>query len=119
MKYLYLNLFFTLVTLSLSAQQVPQYSLIQFNRAAANPAVAGASGYLEAAGVFRKQWLGLEGSPMSQNVNIHAPLYFLSSGVGLNVSNDFIGAERTTSANLQYSYILRLGNETTVSLGLG
>ncbi len=119
MRYLYPVFFLILVAFSASAQQVPQYSLIQFNRASANPAVAGSSGYLEAAGVFRKQWLGLDGSPMSQNLNIHAPIYFLNSGVGLNISNDFVGAERTTSANLQYSYILRLGDETVVSLGIG
>ncbi len=119
MRDLYLIFCFILVVSSLSAQQVPQYSLMQFNRASANPAVAGVSGYLEAAGVFRKQWLGLAGSPMSQNLNIHAPIYFLNSGVGLNISNDFVGAERTTGANLQYSYILRLGEETVISLGLG
>ncbi len=114
-------LFFVILSFSipilLKAQQTPQYTLFAFNQHAYNPGYAGVGYSLEATAVFRKQWLGLEGSPMTQNLNLHLPLNFLSSGVGVNIENEFIGAIRQTKASLSYAYHLGLKN-TKLSFGI-
>ena len=102
----------------ISAQQVPQYSLYALNPYALNPAYAGLENTLVATGVYRQQWSGLLGAPATQHVNAHLPIYAISSGVGLKVENDVIGAHNTTQAILSYSYQMELTRNALVSVGL-
>ena len=92
------------------AQQWPQYSMYSWNQFATNPAYAGMDGSLTFTGAVRKQWVGLEGSPLSQQANLHVPVYFLNSGFGLYLSNDQTGAEHTLGVGVAYSYQLNLGD---------
>lgn len=103
----------------LSAQQVPQYSMYQINPYAYNPAYAGMENTLVATGVYRKQWADLKGAPEGQHVNAHLPLDMISSGIGLKVDNDNIGAHRTTQVLMSFSYRLALGREASLSAGVG
>ncbi|GAB4490425.1 MAG: type IX secretion system membrane protein PorP/SprF [Saprospiraceae bacterium] len=101
-----------------SAQQFPQYSLYMLNPYAYNPACAGLENTLVANGVYRQQWSNLEGAPVTVHFNAHLPFYVISSGVGLKVENDVIGAHRTTQAVLSYDYQLELGRTTLLSMGI-
>lgn len=117
------NYYFTLVLYVcgfgfLSAQQVPQYSLYALNPYAYNPAYAGLENTLVATGVYRQQWSGLLGAPSTQHVNAHLPIYAISSGVGLRVENDVIGAHNTTQAILSYSYQKEINRNALISFGL-
>ena len=103
---------------SLLAQQLPQYSMYMLNPYAVNPAYAGMENTLVATGVYRQQWSNLDGAPVSQHINTHLPLFFISSGVGLKVENDVIGAHRTTQAALSYNYQLALGPTAILSAGV-
>lgn len=103
--------------LALHAQQAPQYSLYMLNPYAYNPAYAGLGNTLVANGVYRQQWAGLRGAPETQHFNVHLPLYMISSGVGLRVENDVIGAHRTTQAVLSYSYQREFGRNSLLSIG--
>lgn len=102
----------------LFGQQVPQYSLYALNPYAFNPAYAGLENTLVATGVYRQQWSGLLGAPSTQHVNAHLPIYAISSGVGIRVENDVIGAHNTTQAVLSYNYQMNLNRNTLLSLGL-
>jgi type IX secretion system PorP/SprF family membrane protein len=102
----------------LAAQQVPQYSLYMLNPYAYNPAYAGLENTLVATGVYRQQWSNLEGAPVTQHVNAHLPLFVISSGVGLKVENDGIGAHRTTQAALSYNYQLEFSRTAILSVGM-
>lgn len=82
-----------------------------------NPAYAGLDNSLSITGGFRKQWVDLEGSPTSQNLNLHMPLYIVSGGIGLNVENDVLGPERRTAATLAYNYQMPVGGGR-LSIGL-
>ncbi len=112
-------LIFCFLCFHAKGQQAIQYSLYSFNPYNYNPAYAGLEGSLVFTGVFRKQWVGFPGSPMSQNFNAHLPWHFMNGGAGLSVENDFIGAERNTTLNLSYNYIARLNNEQSLSIGVG
>ncbi|MCB0592854.1 MAG: type IX secretion system membrane protein PorP/SprF [Lewinellaceae bacterium] len=99
-------------------QQPAQYSLFMMNKLNWNPAYAGLDNSLSATGVYRAQWTGLEGNPVTQNVNFHLPLYVLSSGIGVNLENDELGAERRTTGTVSYNYQLPVGRRGLLAIGL-
>ncbi len=98
------------------AQQPAQYSLFMLNKYHYNNAYNGLDESLSLTGVFRKQWVGFKGTPLNVNFNAHMPIEFLSSGVGLGMEYDAIGAYKNLSVRASYSYLLKLG-EGTLSLG--
>lgn len=83
-----------------------------------NPAYAGLDHSLSATGIYRAQWDQLEGNPITQNINVHMPLYIFSSGIGINLENDELGAERRTSGSVAYNYQLPVGRKALLALGL-
>lgn len=119
MRYTLPLLFALSLSCLLNAQQASQYSLYMLNEHAFNPAYAGLDNSLSITGVFRKQWVNLEGSPTQQQVNMHMPLYILRGGFGINIENDALGAERNTSATLSYNYWLPINKKNILALGLG
>lgn len=98
-------------------QQPAQYSLYFMNKLNWNPAYAGLDHSLSITGAYRKQWVDLAGSPTTQNINMHMPLYLLGGGIGINVENDEIGAERIATATLSYNYQMQVGSGI-LSMGL-
>jgi type IX secretion system PorP/SprF family membrane protein len=110
-------IFFFTTYQPLAGQQPGHYSLYFMNKMHWNPAYAGLDHSLSITGAFRKQWVGLEGSPSSQNVNAHMPLYIASGGIGINIENDMLGAERSSSALMAYNYQMPLGSGI-LSVGL-
>ena len=116
--HLFLSFTFTFVCLHLAAQQTPQYSLYMLNQFGQNPAYAGLDNTLSATGVYRTQWVGLAGAPVTQIVNAHMPLNVISSGIGIQVENDLIGASQRTAASFAYSYQLELNRSSRLSIGL-
>ncbi len=111
-------LFFALWANFMQAQQLAQYSLWLLNPYGYNPAFAGLEPSLVANGTYRQQWVDLDGAPVTQQINAHLPIKFLSSGAGLRMENDAIGAHRTTQVMLSYNYQLGLG-AGVLSLGTG
>ena len=118
MKHIF-TLFALLFGITLAfGQQPAQYSLFMMNKINWNPAYAGLDNSLSLTGIYRSQWIGLEGNPITQNVNAHVPLYVISSGVGINLENDELGAERRTTGTLSYSYQMQMGRKGLLALGL-
>lgn len=94
---------FLLFSLSVMAQQPAQYSLYMFNQYNFNSAYAGLDESVSATGIFRQQWVGLEGSPSTQNFNVHLPLYMIKGSFGLGIENDALGAERNLKITAAYN----------------
>jgi type IX secretion system PorP/SprF family membrane protein len=107
-----------ILTLSLFAQQDPQYSQYQFNQMIINPAYAGTKDALSAVIDIRKQWSGFDGAPKTQSFSFHGPLKKKRIGLGLNAYNDAIGPKRVTAAYGNISYILPLSNKLKLSFGI-
>jgi type IX secretion system PorP/SprF family membrane protein len=107
-----------LMAMRLFAQQVPQSSLYALNPYAFNPAYAGMENTLVATGVYRQQWSGLKGAPVTQHINAHLPLYAISSGIGIRIENDVIGAHNSSQALLSYNYQLQAGRNAVLSIGV-
>lgn len=56
------------------AQQRPHYTQYVLNNFILNPAVAGIENYWDAKISHRRQWVGLDGAPVTTYVTIHGPL---------------------------------------------
>lgn len=104
--------------LGVSAQQLAQYSSWMLNPYLYNPSAAGLDNTLIVTGAYRKQWVDLDGAPVSQHLNVSMPVRFLKSGVGIRLDNDGLGAHQTTQAMLNYSYHLNVP-VGLLSLGAG
>ncbi|MGH1336419.1 MAG: PorP/SprF family type IX secretion system membrane protein [Aureispira sp.] len=103
---------------SLQAQQPAQYSLFMLNKYAYNNAYNGLDRSLSITGVFRKQWVNFPGSPLSVNFNAHMPLEIISSGIGIGVEYDALGAYSNLALRGSYSYIIDLKESGRLSIGL-
>lgn len=111
---LIVQLFFSRIC---SAQQFPQFALFADNLNTYNPAVTGVQDYLVVNGAARYQWIGMNGSPFSQSINAHTPLYKWRSGAGVTMINSQQGLQRNTSAGFNYAYMIRKKN-SIFSLGV-
>lgn len=109
---------------ALYGQQDPMFTKYFFNTLVYNPAYAGSKEYLSIVALAREQWVGwnqgLEegkgGAPGSQTFTLHAPWHD-RVGWGLSISNDRIGATKTTGVNAAYAYRVPFG-KAKLSLGI-
>lgn len=102
----------------LQAQQDAQYTQYMYNTVSVNPAYAGSRGNLSIAGLHRSQWLGLEGAPKTQTLNVHSPIGYRGVGLGISVVNDQIGPTSETYFDADFSYTVLVSAEARLSFGL-
>jgi len=120
MKKLLFIFFCTVASVSeLVAQQDAQYTQYMYNTVAINPAYAGSRDALSIAALHRSQWLGLDGAPRTQTLNVHSPVS-KTVGLGLSVVNDEIGngTNQETFFDGVFSYTISLSREQRLSFGL-
>ena len=108
MRYLFTILALLVLALSANAQQDAQYTQFMFNKVAFNPAYAGSHKAPCLSGIYRTQWVNLDGAPVSQNVNFHMPLFNNRVGIGLSIYHDDIGPTNTWNYAMQYAYRVKV-----------
>ena len=89
---------------AVGAQQLGHYSLFWLDPVQFNPAYAGLDNSLSITGTYRAQWAGLQGQPTSQRVSAHLPVYYLSSGFGVEAERDQLGARTLNRFGASWSY---------------
>lgn len=99
------------------AQQDPLFTQYMFNRLLINPAYAGSRDQMSIVGIWRQQWVGWEGAPVTQSFGMHTPTADQRHGFGLHVLNDRIAFTSNTLASFSYAYRIPLG-EGKLALGL-
>ncbi|MEP6803007.1 MAG: type IX secretion system membrane protein PorP/SprF [Flavobacterium sp.] len=101
-KIIVVFLFFSAVC---SAQQDSQFTQYMYNTITINPAYAGSRGALSVFGLYRTQWVGLDGAPETSTFSVNTPLSNSNLGLGVSLVNDKIGPtnENTLSADLSYT----------------
>ena len=101
------------------AQQDPQYTQYMYNTMSVNPAYAGQRETLSVTGLYRTQWVGLDGAPDTQTFGIHAPLSNERIGLGLSVVNDALGPADETYVDANFAYTVPLDRlYTKMTFGL-
>jgi len=117
-KYLWVGLLAITSTTATFAQQDAQYTQYMYNTLAVNPAYAGSRGHMSIAALHRSQWVGLDGAPKTQTVNLHTPLGYNGLGLGISVVNDQIGPTSETYFDLDISYTINVSDEARLSMGV-
>jgi type IX secretion system PorP/SprF family membrane protein len=101
------------------AQQDVQFTHYMYNMSVINPAYATADeSMLNIGGLYRTQWVGLEGAPKTGTFFAHTPLNEKIE-VGISFTNDNIGnVVDENNIYADFAYVLPVGFESKLSLGL-
>jgi type IX secretion system PorP/SprF family membrane protein len=108
----------TVLSAQVAAQQVPVYGQYFVNPFLYNPAVAGTGDGARAYSVFRKQWVGIPGSPETQTLTLDGPANNNRMGLGLTLYNDMNNIMTRQGGMGTYAYHIPLATDHTLSVGL-
>jgi type IX secretion system PorP/SprF family membrane protein len=109
--------FTLLLTGLVYGQQDPHYTQYMYNQNILNPAYAGSRGDLSIGLLGRSQWVGIEGAPDTQTINIHSAVGN-NLGVGLSVIHDQIGPVEESNIMLDLSYTIQVSEIGNLALGV-
>lgn len=102
-----------------TAQQDAQYTQYMYNTISVNPAYAGSRGVFSALGLYRTQWVGLDGAPTTQTVSLNTPLDDEGKlGLGVSFVNDEIGPSEEQYFFVDFSYTIDTSDDAKLSFGL-
>ncbi|WP_304235020.1 type IX secretion system membrane protein PorP/SprF [Jiulongibacter sediminis] len=117
------HLLLVMVSVSVYAQNDPQFTQYVFNNMYLNPGATGMGGRTAISAIYRTQWTGYTGTfdaggaPVTQQVSASLPFNTLKGGLGLYASNDQLGGGSTNrEISASYAFHKRIGTNT---LGLG
>ncbi len=99
------------------AQQDAQFTQYMYNTINVNPAYAGSRGVLSIFGIYRTQWVGLDGAPETSSFSVNTPV---GNNVGLGVSliNDKIGPTNENNLSADFSYSIPTSATAKLSFGI-
>ena len=118
MKKLFLIFIGILTSLEVCSQQDSQYTQYIYNTMSVNSAYTGQRDVLSCTGLYRTQWVGIDGAPKTLTFGIHSPLKNENLGMGISIVSDQLGPIREDYINLNFSYTIRLNRSTELSFGL-
>jgi type IX secretion system PorP/SprF family membrane protein len=98
------------------SQQDAQYTQYMYNTALFNPAYVGSEDFLKIAGVYRSQWVGLDGAPETFSLSINDRIGD-KVGLGGSVISDKVGPSSETIINADFSYTIDF-EKTSLAFGL-
>lgn len=108
---------FLLVSLISGAQHDPLVSQYMLNGLVLNPAYTGSREVFTANALYRNQWVGFDGAPVTQVVSVHTPLKNKSIALGALFSNEKIGVSNSTSLNGNVAYRIEM-DQAKLSFGI-
>lgn len=100
------------------AQQDAQFTQYMYNTITVNPAYAGSRGVMSVFGLYRTQWIVLDGAPETISLSAHSPINNSNVGLGLSLVNDKIGPTNETDISADFSYSIPTSESTKLSFGL-
>ena len=106
------------MSLEVCSQQDSQYTQYIYNTMSVNSAYTGQRKVLSYLGLYRTQWVGIDGAPKTLTFGIHSPLKNENLGMGISIVSDQLGPIREDYINLNFSYTIRLNRSTELSFGL-
>ncbi|MCC9020522.1 MULTISPECIES: PorP/SprF family type IX secretion system membrane protein [Flavobacterium] len=100
------------------AQQDAQFTQYMYNTITINPAYAGSRGVLSIFGLYRTQWIGLDGAPKTSSFSVNSPINNSNLGVGFSFVNDKIGPTNESTFSADLSYSVQTSSDFKLSFGL-
>lgn len=105
-------------TIASHAQQDAQYTQYMYNAININPAYAGSRGALSVFGLYRAQWVGLEGAPVTSSFSVNTPINNSNVGLGVSLVNDKIGPTNQNDISVDVSYTVQTSADFKLSFGI-
>jgi type IX secretion system PorP/SprF family membrane protein len=101
------------------AQQDPLYTQYMYNMSVINPAYATDNpGMLNLGGLYRSQWVGIDGAPSTANFFAHTPVSERVE-LGITIVHDEIGDwVKENNITADFAYILPLNETNKLSFGV-
>jgi len=114
-----LVLIVTFASVSLTWSQ-NQFHLSQYmvHQPFINPAAMGAFENLNGALFYKNQWVGFDGAPKLQGININTPLGKGNNLVGFTFVNDQIGVNTNMDISGSYAYKIKTSAKSNLTFGL-
>ena len=103
--------------LKIGQRYEPIYSQYWVNGLAINPAYTGSRECFSNIILYRNQWMGFEGAPVTQTLSSHAPFKDEKNAVGIFIFHEEIGVTDYYDIYGNYAFRFKLG-EGRLSLGL-
>jgi type IX secretion system PorP/SprF family membrane protein len=100
------------------AQQDTQFTQYMYNDITINPAYAGSRGVMSIFGLYRTQWVGLDGAPETSSFSVNTPIRYSDLGVGVSLVNDKIGPTNENTLSGDLSYTIPTSEDFNLSFGL-
>ncbi len=113
-----ISLIVLLATSVAYGQDMVQWNHYIANQGLLNPAYNGTRDVISGLLLHRSQWVGFEGAPMNQALNVHGPIEDTNLGVGVSLMNDNIGFKNNFDAMAAASYKVMLDRIKFISFGL-
>jgi type IX secretion system PorP/SprF family membrane protein len=106
-------------TTAVLAQQDPQFTHYMYNMSVINPAYATENkDVINMGGIYRAQWVGIEGAPTTQSFFAHKPLS-KNVEMGISIVHDEIGdVVQESNIFADFAYVLSLSERTRLSFGI-
>lgn len=106
------------VTIVGFAQQDAQFTQYMYNTININPAYAGSRGALSVFGLYRTQWVGLDGAPETSSFSVNTPINNSNIGIGASLLNDKIGPTNENNISVDLSYTVQTSANFKLSFGI-
>jgi len=107
-----------MLSLTVSAQQIPISSIFMENPFVFNPAIAGTDRGFQVRMNNRLQWLGFNDAPITNLVSAFGPHKLRNIGYGGNIAQDMTGPISTLKMNGAFTTNFAMNFDIRVSLGL-
>lgn len=115
-----IKLLFVLCFLAINAiaQQDAQFSQYMYNTTIVNPAYAGSRDAVSVFGLYRAQWVGMDGAPQTAAFSAHSPISDGKVGLGLSFVTDKIGPVQDNTISADFSYTIPTSELWKMAFGI-
>ncbi|MNJ97473.1 hypothetical protein D3C87_152230 [compost metagenome] len=100
------------------AQQDPMLSQYMFNGLFLNPAYSGSHKYWSSTMTYRKQWVGMSGTPETAILAVDGPIGGRNMGLGVSFMYDKIGVSTHNKLSANYAYQIRTSATSKLAMGV-
>ena len=102
----------------IKAQQLPLSNQYVINKFSLSPSYAGATDYSGVFGSYRRDWVGIEGTPETKVISGNTAIG-KNMGVGGSLSSLQAGIFTNLSAMIYFAYHVKFSETSTLGIGLG